>query len=357
MVRSIAPGRICLFGEHQDYMSLPVITAAIDLTIEIEGNSSTGSGVLVELPDIGERDSFKLSNIVYRREKDYIRSSVNLLLKKEMIRHRLIKAKITRNIPQRAGTSSSSALCVSWVSFLLNVAGKKRYSEIPKSEIAELAYLAEVEEFNESGGRMDQYASALGGINYFAFHRENYITPLPAKLHGFVLGDSGEPKDTQKTLRRIRRGQEEGLKMLKKFLPFPSNHDIDYNEAQSCFKRIDAEFRPYLNGVLLNHKITESAYKELSVIDPDPEIIAELMNCHHSVLRDDLKLSTKKIERMIDAAIGNGALSAKINGSGEGGCMFAYCPGHEDAVAEAITREGGRAYRLKIHPGITIVTE
>jgi len=32
-----APGRICLFGEHQDYLGLPVITVAINLRIAIEG--------------------------------------------------------------------------------------------------------------------------------------------------------------------------------------------------------------------------------------------------------------------------------------------------------------------------------
>nr|MDO8116777.1 galactokinase family protein [Candidatus Sigynarchaeota archaeon] len=28
---SFAPGRICLFGEHQDYLNFPVIAASIDL--------------------------------------------------------------------------------------------------------------------------------------------------------------------------------------------------------------------------------------------------------------------------------------------------------------------------------------
>ncbi|MFC1564948.1 galactokinase family protein, partial [candidate division KSB1 bacterium] len=32
-----APGRICLFGEHQDYLGLPVIAAAIGLRISVSG--------------------------------------------------------------------------------------------------------------------------------------------------------------------------------------------------------------------------------------------------------------------------------------------------------------------------------
>jgi len=32
-----APARICLFGDHQDYLELPVIACAIDKYITVEG--------------------------------------------------------------------------------------------------------------------------------------------------------------------------------------------------------------------------------------------------------------------------------------------------------------------------------
>ncbi|HAO48430.1 MAG TPA: GHMP kinase, partial [Runella sp.] len=35
------PGRICLFGEHQDYLGLPVVAAAISRRISIEGGKSS----------------------------------------------------------------------------------------------------------------------------------------------------------------------------------------------------------------------------------------------------------------------------------------------------------------------------
>ena len=34
---SKAPARICLFGDHQDYLGLPVIACAIDKYIIVEG--------------------------------------------------------------------------------------------------------------------------------------------------------------------------------------------------------------------------------------------------------------------------------------------------------------------------------
>ena len=36
-MKIVTPGRICLFGEHQDYLGLPVIAMAISLRISIVG--------------------------------------------------------------------------------------------------------------------------------------------------------------------------------------------------------------------------------------------------------------------------------------------------------------------------------
>ena len=33
---SKAPGRICLFGDHQDYLDLPVIACSIDRMMQLE---------------------------------------------------------------------------------------------------------------------------------------------------------------------------------------------------------------------------------------------------------------------------------------------------------------------------------
>jgi len=38
-IRVTTPGCICLFGEHKDFLGLPVIACAIDLAIEIVGQA------------------------------------------------------------------------------------------------------------------------------------------------------------------------------------------------------------------------------------------------------------------------------------------------------------------------------
>lgn len=335
-------------------MSLPVITAAIDLVIETKGKIASGNRIELDLPNINDRVVFDIDNIIYENKKDYIKSGVKVLKESDLIGDISVKGVLNGNIPIRAGTSSSSALSVSWIGFLLASVWSSEKIIANRGKIAEYAYLSEVEEFGESGGRMDQYASALGKINYFTFHDVRKTVNLPARLKGFVLGDSGEPKDTQKTLKRIRTGQESGLNELRSLYPFKNNFSINYDIAKEFFPKVRSEVRSFLRAVLLNHKITEEAKRELSGEKYNSEKIASLMNLHHSVLRDDLSLSTKKIEKMIHDSLKAGALSAKINGSGEGGCMFAYCPGREEEVFEAIKRADGTPYILKIHDGLTV---
>ena len=53
-----APARICLFGEHSDYLGMSVITAAIDLRLRISGTPRSDRRFHINLPDIHGSESF-----------------------------------------------------------------------------------------------------------------------------------------------------------------------------------------------------------------------------------------------------------------------------------------------------------
>ena len=59
-IAASAPGRICLFGEHQDYLGLPVVAAAIDVRCHIESSSREDRMVHVQLEDLGTALCFDL---------------------------------------------------------------------------------------------------------------------------------------------------------------------------------------------------------------------------------------------------------------------------------------------------------
>ena len=145
------PGRICLFGEHQDYLNLPVIPCAISLRVSLEGYRRNDLIVHIDLPDIGSRDEFSIDRTLpYSRERDYFKSGVNVLKKHGYSFSSGFDCTVHSTIPINAGTSSSSALVVSWVNFLARLSDQQE--SLSAEVCGRYAYEAEVLEFNEPGG-------------------------------------------------------------------------------------------------------------------------------------------------------------------------------------------------------------
>ena len=106
-------------------------------------------------------------------------------------------------------------------------------------------------------------------------------------------------------------------------------------------------------GTIHNRNLLQQALNELEKHTPDHEKIGRFLSDHHRVLREVLQVSTPKVEAMLEAALDAGALGGKINGSGGGGCMFAYSPENAEEVVLAIERSGGKAYIIDQDTGIS----
>ena len=123
-----------------------------------------------------------------------------------------------------------------------------------------------------------------------------------------------------------------------------SLQDVSLDELSKFKNNLsDSEFT-LLEGTIKNRDITRVARTELNKKDIDHKLIGTLLNDHQKILRDVLGISTPKIDRMIEAALKAGAYGAKINGSGGGGCMFAYAPEYPEKVKAAIEDAGGEAF-------------
>jgi len=348
------PSRICLFGEHQDYLGLPVIAMAGSLYSRIEGSKNRGKEIIINKPDMSETESFSLDDLSYKNERDYYKSGIKVCQDEGLQFSVGFDVEVTSEIPIQAGCSSSSSIMVGWIQFLSQMANDPIHLEPDK--IAELAYKAEVLEFSEPGGMMDQYSTSLGGLNYLESEPKITATSLNPIPGTFVLGDSMEKKDTHRTLRRCKNSRLEIIEKLKNNEPEFSLNSIDMSEITHFTKLLSENDLEILWGTIKNRDILGQALAELQSIDPNYPLIGKLLTEHHVILRDILKVSTSKIEAMLNVALNAGAFGGKINGSGGGGCMFAYAPKNPEVVAEAIERAGGKAHILESTAGSTLIS-
>jgi len=343
------PGRICLFGEHQDYLGLPIIAMAISLRATLNGDKRADKHVIIHKPDLGETESFSLDDLSYTKPRDYFKSGIVVCKNAGLTFSNGFECEITSDIPIRAGTSSSSAISVSWIHFLSQMADEPKNWD--QEKIGELAYKTEVTEFNEPGGMMDQYSTAMGQLIYLESEPDTKIRSINSNLGTFILGDSCEPKDTMGILSRCKDARLNIIEKLKIKNPNDAIHTFDETTDLSDLTQNEIEL---FNGTIKNRDLLKKALSELQQKEPNHTLIGELLTEHHQVLRDVLQVSTPKIESMLDAALNAGALGGKINGSGGGGCMFAYAPENSRKVVEAIESIGGKAYIIQMGDGTKI---
>lgn len=349
----IAPGRVCLFGEHSDYLGLPVIPAAIDLCITIKGKPISENRISVNYADIGNTDEFDLAESVeYRHERDYLRSAFNAMLREGACPQTGAEIEVKGQIPIAAGLSSSSALTVASIMLISHLSK----TEFDKDKLARLAYESEVAEFGESGGMQDHLASVYGGIIHLRFSNESpEVSRISSGVRGIVIGDSLESKnDTVGDLACIRKTVERGYRELSKDMDGFAPRKTAIEEIANSLAKMEEPTRTMTKTTLLNRDLTRRAYELLTSEVINYDELGQLLDEHHRLLRDGLNRSTEKIESMISAARKAGALGCKINGSGGGGTMMALAPNKEKEVAAAIREVGGDTYRIGIHRGAYI---
>lgn len=347
IIETIAPGRICLFGEHQDFLGLWVIASAINLHIHIKGKKIKEKKLIIHLPDVGEEEVINLEEeIRYSKPRDYLKAGVKVLLDKGYKIDFGIECTVRGELPINAGVSSSSALVVCWIKFLLT----HLEVEIPPDELARIAHRAEVLEFKEPGGMMDHFTSSIGDTIFVDCVPPFSFKSFPVNLEGFVLGDTLERKETLEVLRRSHEEAEEGVKKLGDIYPPFNLRKTSLKEAEPYLKQLPPHLADKVYVNIVNRDICLEAKDMLERGIIDEAKIGELLTQHHKMLRI-LGVSTPKLDALCQSSLEAGALGAKLVGSGGGGCMIAYAPGREERVARAIEEADGKPYIVRIERG------
>lgn len=353
-----APARICLFGDHQDYLGLPVIACAIDKHITLTAVKNNSKKLKINLPDIELERSIDISETFEILEKgDHFASAIRVIKRHGIIIDIGYNITMSGNIPINAGVSSSSAVLVAWIHFLLKAFAVDH--KITPEFISQLAYEAEVLEHHSPGGKMDQYTIGIGNIVFIETgDRFNYEL-IGEKLNGMVLGESGIAKDT---IGLLESSKSNAIKALRIIQSKEANFVLEKASIKDYEKYkvlLPDTLKPYFYAAIQNHIITQKALMALKDTTLNYPLIGELINQHHRILRDDLKLTVPKIDAMVDAAIDAGAYGAKIIGSGGGGCIVALCPIHlQNKISIAIKKAGAKdAYPVCVAKGTEMIID
>ena len=68
-ITSQAPGRICLFGDHQDYLQLPIIACAVDRRLYVKAIPNETNQLLIQMLDLNKKETITIDSKVSEIKK------------------------------------------------------------------------------------------------------------------------------------------------------------------------------------------------------------------------------------------------------------------------------------------------
>ena len=254
---------------------------------------------------------------------------------------------ISGTIPVNAGVSSSSALVVAWLRFLIQA--QDASWEVTDAQIGAWAYQAEVVFFNQPGGLMDQYTIAQGGMIYIDTLKGE-TTALTPKMGTLILAESGIAKQTLTVLQNARNYAQNAIEEVKQQHSDFDIHKANEEDYEKYLPLISSLYRPYWYAAIHNHSITQKAKQALLEPHPDLEVLGHLMNAHQKILAQCIQNTPESMIFQMEAAKQAGAFGAKIIGSGGGGCMVAVTnEKSKNTVIQAFKEAGAQnAYEVKL---------
>ncbi|QLJ52248.1 MAG: Mevalonate kinase [Candidatus Fermentimicrarchaeum limneticum] len=295
-----APGSLKLFGEHAVVYNRLALSAAFNRRAFCEV-SPVQRGITVNLKDLGKRRKFNFNEVLrsYTELKGMVeRGDMHGLAKArkdvfspykmilgDFFREfgfTAIDVSINSDVPRNSGLGSSAAVFCSLAAALNSFV----HGGLGREQLAELANLGDkVVHGNPSG--LDASTCTFGG--YISFRRGEGINPLKIKTEvPMLVVNTGSQKDTGEMIGRVAE-----------------RYKTDKRGVGRIFDRMEDTA---LSGI---RALKSSNLKKLG----------GNMNTAQECFRE-LGLSTPGIEKIIETAMNNGALGAKITGAGGGGCVI-----------------------------------
>jgi len=309
MGRGTGFGKVILFGEHFVVHGVPGIVSAIDLTADAEVKK-TGEAITI-------KDERRGAKGYTEKKQTQQKESIQRMLKTMGIplENTFLQIRLGGNLPSFSGIGASAASSVA----IARAIAEELEMNLSDERINEIAYEAEKAYAGTPSG-IDNTAATYGELIWFKKNLTggpNTIERLSIrKPVEIVIGNTGVVADTKKMVASVAERKRQN----------PEKYDPLFNQAES---------------------LAFQARKALE--DFDLRKVGRLMNENHGLLQE-IEVSCKELDYLINLALEQGAFGAKLTGGGGGGCMVALTPGKElqEAVATAMEKEGFKVLRTKI---------
>ncbi|MBO0929452.1 GHMP family kinase ATP-binding protein [Fibrella aquatilis] len=352
-VISTAPARICLFGDDQDYLGLPVLTASLTLRTKLTAWHHGQPGFRFRFAHPGRRLSVAFDGIplAYETDHDYLQACINVLLREGFTFSRGIEGDIQDEFP--AGIGASSALVINWLNALAQLADQP--ARLTAAQLAQLTYAAEVLEFGHSSSHIDQQTTALGGLLYFPQGVAGTAQSLPVPLGSFMLVEWRDAVlETVGTADYPHQRSLSGdvLERIGRVNPGFSVQTAIPPEATEYKDQLSKDDYVLLKATLACRDLTTDALALLHAPHLNHARLGQLLTQLHTYLRDAYQLSSPQADRLLDVALRAGALGGKVIAGSRAGALLVYAPDNSRQVAEAIERAGGRATVVRLGAGV-----
>jgi|YelNatPaOPRAMG01_1025707.scaffolds.fasta_scaffold00278_25 mevalonate kinase len=302
-----APGKTILFGEHFILYGCPALSMAINLYSKVFAEKRQNSIIQIYSKNLNIIEKFNKNSSNNEALKS-IKIAADEVLK--LANQNLgLNLTIESEIPPAAGLGSSAATAVSTIASIAELLNLN----ITKDKIIELAFSPEKFIHGKPSG-IDHTTSTLGGIIYYepnlGFKKFNVMIDIQA-----LIAYSGIPKATKEQIIKVK----------------------DYLEKNKERKnRILNEF----------NEIVSSAVEALK--NKDLEMLGNLMNQNQKLLKE-IKVSNPILDKIVETAVKNGALGAKITGAGGGGSIIALVTNeNKEKVFKKLKEVSKEVYFIKI---------
>jgi len=315
--------------------------------------------------EVRQQLSFNPSEIPlpYDGQLDLVKGAINRLVQfspelREKLTHQGIRISTWTDVPRQSGLGGSSLFV------LLALAGLREFYHLDRRihndyVLAEITQRVEAKELGITCGFADRYVPLFGGVAYLDYRgklqhanlgEEPFVTyerldtwvddlPLVAISTGIVR-DSGDV-----------HGQ-----MRPRYL-----------EENAKWDHVGGQEPPMVQFM---HGAWDTAWQgKIALLNGDLQAFGELMTKNHKLVNDMMSYCCFEEgagwanNLLIDTAMKNGALGAKLTGAGGGGSVFALTkPGEEDKLmdiwrktAQEANLTAARIYRPRIsHHGLVI---